>query len=121
MLFPSDLTIAKSHVGNFSQGQTGATYTITVTNGGSVATRSEERRVGKECSGWTPTAAAGKGWSCGGIDSQTVTCTRSDALTAGASYPPINLTVNVAATAADSLSNTAVVCFNQKTKYAMDG
>src|SRR5207253_1513443 len=31
---PPDLSIAKTHVGNFSQGQVGASYSITVTNGG---------------------------------------------------------------------------------------
>ena len=30
----ADLTITKSHTGNFTQGQTGATYTVTVTNSG---------------------------------------------------------------------------------------
>ena len=30
-----DLTIAKSHAGNFTQGQTGAAYTITASNVGS--------------------------------------------------------------------------------------
>src|SRR5437762_112328 len=29
-----DLTVTKSHTGNFTQGQTGATYTITVSNSG---------------------------------------------------------------------------------------
>ena len=38
-----DLTITKSHSGNFTQGQTGATYTITVTNSGSVATNGTVR------------------------------------------------------------------------------
>ena len=33
-----DLTIAKTHAGNFTQGQTGATYSITVTNSGTAAT-----------------------------------------------------------------------------------
>src|ERR1019366_8678386 len=32
-----DLTITKTHTGNFTQGQTGAKYTITVTNSGSAA------------------------------------------------------------------------------------
>jgi uncharacterized repeat protein (TIGR01451 family) len=35
---PPDLTIAKTHSGNFVQGQTGATYTITATNSGGAAT-----------------------------------------------------------------------------------
>ena len=29
-----DISITKTHTGNFTQGQTGATYTITVTNNG---------------------------------------------------------------------------------------
>ena len=33
-----DLTITKSHTGNFTQGQSGATYTITMTNSGAAAT-----------------------------------------------------------------------------------
>jgi hypothetical protein len=34
----ADLTITKTHSGNFTQGQIGATYTITVTNSGAAAT-----------------------------------------------------------------------------------
>jgi len=33
-----DLTIAKSHTGNFSQGQVGAVYNVTVTNSGASST-----------------------------------------------------------------------------------
>ena len=39
----------------------------------------------------------------------TLTCTRSDALAAGASYPPIALTVSVSVTASPSVTNTATV------------
>src|SRR6266851_4644399 len=35
---PPDLTITKSHSGNFTQGQVGATYSITATNSGSAPT-----------------------------------------------------------------------------------
>src|SRR5207244_12194908 len=35
---PSDLTLSKTHVGSFTQGQAGATYTLTVNNTGSGAT-----------------------------------------------------------------------------------
>ena len=37
-----DLTITKTHTGNFTQGQTGATYTITVTNSGTAATSGDD-------------------------------------------------------------------------------
>ena len=39
----------------------------------------------------------------------TLTCTRSDALAAGASYPVITLTVNVSITAPGSVTNSATV------------
>src|SRR4051795_7371500 len=45
-----------------------------------------------------PVAASGPGWTC-----VTTTCTRSDTLAAGASYPPIRVTVRTANTAPDSV------------------
>ena len=57
--------------------------------------------------GLTPTAAAGAGWVCN-IAGQAVSCTRSDALNVGASYP-ITLTVNVAPAAPPLMTNTATV------------
>src|SRR3954470_511337 len=50
-----------------------------------------------------PTAAAGPGWTCTGTT--TSRCTRSDVLAPGASYPPITMTVSVAAGAAATLVN----------------
>src|SRR5207237_752813 len=44
--------------------------------------------------GLTVMAMAGNGWTC-----NTATCTRSDALPGGLSYPPITVTVNVAGNA----------------------
>src|SRR5262249_21207695 len=52
------------------------------------------------------TAISGTGWSC---TLGTLTCTRSDALAAGSSYPAITVTVNVSATAASSVTNTATI------------
>src|SRR5205823_1930857 len=49
-------------------------------------------------------AISGNGWTCG-----TNSCTRNDALAGGASYPVIAVAVNVAATAATPLSNSATV------------
>ena len=56
--------------------------------------------------GLTATAVSGTGWSC---TLATLTCTRSDALAAGASYPAVTVTVNVASTAPASVTNTATV------------
>src|SRR3954452_10160101 len=49
-------------------------------------------------------AASGPGWTCTGLR-----CTRSDALAAGASYPPITITVAVASNAAATVTNTAAI------------
>ena len=48
----------------------------------------------------------------------TLTCTRSDALAAGTSYPGIALTVNVASTAPSSVTNTASVSGGGETNTA---
>ncbi|HLJ75427.1 MAG TPA: hypothetical protein VKU62_12625, partial [Thermoanaerobaculia bacterium] len=101
-----DLTIAKSHVGNFTQGQTGKTYTITVTNNGAASTSGTVTVTDTLPAGLNATSIAGTGWSC---VFATLTCTRSDALAVGLSYPAITVTVNVASNAAATVTNTATV------------
>ncbi|HYL93444.1 MAG TPA: hypothetical protein VEW69_09835, partial [Alphaproteobacteria bacterium] len=103
-----DLTVAKTHSGNFAQGQVGATYTITVSNVGALPTVGTATMTDILPASLTPTAASGTGWTCG-IVTQTVTCTRSDALAAVSSYPAITLTVTVATNAPASVTNTANV------------
>ncbi|HSS20247.1 MAG TPA: hypothetical protein VLL54_09240 [Pyrinomonadaceae bacterium] len=112
-----DLTIAKSHVGNFTQGQTGATYTLTATNAGSAATSGTVTVVDTLPAGLTATAISGTGWSC---VLGTLTCTRSDALAAGSSYPAITVTVNVALSAPASVTNTANVSGGGQTNTTND-
>src|SRR5207248_496950 len=103
-----DLTITKSHTGTFLRGGTG-TYTLTVSNISPAASTSGLVTVTDTLpAGLTPTAASGTGWTCG-ISAQTVTCTRSDALAANASYPAITVTVSVAQNAANQVTNTASV------------
>jgi uncharacterized repeat protein (TIGR01451 family) len=102
----ADLTISKTHAGNFVQGQTGAAYTITVSNAGLGSTTGSVAVVDTLPGGLTATAISGSGWIC---TLGTVSCTRSDALAASASYPAITVTVNVAANAASTLTNTATV------------
>src|SRR5207253_10849985 len=90
-----DLTVTKTHTGNFIFAQTGATYTINVKNLGSAPTTAPVTVTDTLPTGLTATAIAGTGWNC---TLQTLTCTRSDALAGNTSYP-ITLTVNVAANA----------------------
>src|ERR1019366_4087145 len=95
------LSVSKVHTGNFTQGQQSATYTVTVSNIGAqnptsgVVTLTDTIPAGE-----TLVSMAGDGWSC----AKNV-CKRSDAIPAGAAYPAITVTVNVASNAASSLTN----------------
>jgi uncharacterized repeat protein (TIGR01451 family) len=112
-----DMTITKSHTGNFEQGQTGANYTITASNSGLLATTAAVTVTDTLPTGLTPTAISGTGWSC---TLATITCTRSDVLAAGASYPAITLTVNVASNAPISVTNAATVSGGGETNAGND-
>lgn len=101
-----DLTITKSHTGNFTQGQTGATYSITATNSGTAPTSGTVTVIDTLPAGLTATDISGTGWTC---VLGTLTCTRNDALAVGASYPVITLTVDVSLTAPGSVTNSATV------------
>jgi uncharacterized repeat protein (TIGR01451 family) len=88
-------------VGNFTQGQVGATYSITATNSGTAATTGATVSVSDTVpSGLTATGIAGTGWGC---TQPAGPCTRSDVLGSGASYPVLTLTVNVLANAGPPL------------------
>ena len=103
-----DLTVSKSHTGSFTQGQKGATYTITVTNSGAALTIGTITLIDTVPTGLFPTAASGKGWTCT-VSGQTVDCTRGDLLAGGASYEPVTVTVDVADNAPASVTNTAII------------
>jgi uncharacterized repeat protein (TIGR01451 family) len=102
----ADLAIGLTRAGKFTQGDTGRTYTITVTNVGTAATAGAVSVTNVLPAGLVATALSGSGWT---PDLGTLTCTRSDALAAGAAYPPITLTVNVLANASASVTNLAAV------------
>jgi uncharacterized repeat protein (TIGR01451 family) len=87
----ADLTLTKTHAGNFTQGQTGATYTVTVRNIGLGPTTGTVIVTDNLPPALAATAAAGPGWTCN-ISVNTATCARSDPLAPGASYPPRILT-----------------------------
>jgi hypothetical protein len=100
------LTIQSAHAGTFTPGQTGATYTLTVTNGSGAGPTSGTATVTEILpAGLTLASMAGTGWTC----TAAPTCTRSDALNGGSSYPAITVTVNVSATAPGQLTNQASV------------
>ena len=116
-----DLTVNKSHAGNFSQGQVGAQYSIVVTNSGFATTNGTVTVTDTLPAGLTPTAPIGpySGWTCG-IASQTLTCTRNSTRGPGTSFPAINLTVNVAANAPASVTNSVTVSGGGQTNTSND-
>ncbi len=104
---PPILSISKTHTGNFTQGQTGAVYTVTVSNSASGGPTSGTVMVTETVPpGMTLQAMAGSGWTC---PANGTTCTRYDALAAGSSYPAITVTVNMASNAGSPLSNSVSV------------
>jgi uncharacterized protein (TIGR03437 family) len=105
IVLPSALSVGKSHPGNFAQGQTNAAYTVTVSNGASAAPTNGVVTISETVpTGLTLVSMAGTGWTC-----PASSCTRSDALPAGASYPPIAVIVNVAPNAPAQVTNQVTV------------
>ena len=112
-----DLTITKTHTGNFVRPQTGATYTITVSNSGGADTSALITVNDNLPAGLTATDLSGTNWNC---TLSPLQCTRGDVLFAGTSFEPITLTVNVAANAASSVTNTATVSGGAENNTAND-
>ncbi len=102
----ADLTATVTHFGNFSQRDTGDTYTIVVTNVGTLASTGLVSLAVLLPAGLTATSISGVGWT---TNLATLTCTRSNSLLAGAIYPPITVVVNVASNAPASVTNTATL------------
>ncbi len=101
-----DLTVTKTHSGAFTAGQSGATYTITVTNSGAGLASGSVTVTDTLPSGLTATAISGTGWTC---TLTPLVCARADALLGGGVYPPITLTVKVSGGAPSSLTNTVTI------------
>jgi uncharacterized repeat protein (TIGR01451 family) len=103
----ADLAIVKSHVGNFSVGQAGTSYTIRVSNAGGAASSGTVTVTDTLPAGLSAGTMTGDGWSC--TTKPSPRCTRADALAAGAAYPPITLGVLVGRKAAPNVVNVAQV------------
>jgi len=98
------VSAAVSHTGSFTPGSTG-TYTVTIANASSAGATSGPVTVTELApTALTLTSMSGSGWSCDGS-----TCTRSDALAPGQSYPPISVAVNIAANAPWQVTNRVTV------------
>ncbi len=113
----ADLTLTKTHAGNFVEGQTGAVYTLIVRNSGASPTAGQVSVTDTLPASLTATDIGGPNWTC---TLATLVCTRSDALASNASYPAITLTVNVQAGAPPTVINNAVVSGGGETNTAND-
>jgi uncharacterized repeat protein (TIGR01451 family) len=99
------LSVTSTHTGSFAQGQNGATYTVTVSNAALVGPTAGSVTVTDTLpAGMTLVSMTGTGWSC-----VANTCSRSDVLGPGASYPVITVTVNVAGNAVSPQMNSVSV------------
>jgi hypothetical protein len=99
------LTIQSTHAGPFTPGQNGAIYVLTVSNAAVAGPAGGTVTVAELLpSALSLVSMTGNGWTCAGA-----VCTRSDTLSGGASYPPITVTVNVAANAPGQLMAAATV------------
>jgi len=113
----ADLTVASAHTGNFTQGQVGATYTLTVSNIGAAATAGTVTVVDTLPASLTATAMSGTGWTC---TVATVTCTTSSVVASSGSYPAITLTVSVSGSAPSSVTNSVTVSGGGETNAGND-
>ncbi len=105
-----DLTLTKTHSGNFVVGGTYA-YTLTVNNTLGTAPTSATITVTDTLpAGLTYVAAGsgGTGWSCS-VSGQVVTCTTASVINAGASGNPLTINVLTGVAALPGVTNTATV------------
>ena len=108
----ASLSITKTHQGTFHRGQNGAQYFLTVSDDptagpttGTVTVVDTLPVIGNPHN-LVPVSLAGAGWTC---DLPSLTCTRSDTLAPGASYPVITFTVNIPQNITNHFTNTATV------------
>jgi uncharacterized repeat protein (TIGR01451 family) len=103
-----DLAMSKSHGGGTLTRGTTATYTLQATNVNTVASSGVVTINDTLPLGTTPVSATGTGWTCS-TSGQTISCTTSNALAGGATYPAISVVVNVTQAAPATLTNSSVV------------
>ncbi len=85
----ADLAIDKTGPGGLIEGTTRG-YVLVVSNAGSIPSVGTVTVTDELDPRLTPTKAYGTGWACD-IAGQLVTCTRSDSLGVGQSFPPIRI------------------------------
>jgi uncharacterized repeat protein (TIGR01451 family) len=96
------LSVTKTHTGSFTLGQAGATYSVVVSNAANAGATSDTVTLSEVIpNGLTLQSMSGTGWSC----TANSTCTRSDTLSGGTSYPPITVAVSVGTDGPSQVTN----------------
>ncbi|ACL02916.1 conserved repeat domain protein [Desulfatibacillum aliphaticivorans] len=103
-----DLSITKSHTGNFSVGSTG-TYTIDVANTGSTADPGPIYVADTLPAGFNYSSASGTGWSLYSNSGQVYTFVHAGPLATGATLPSLYINVTPASGTIGTFTNTAAV------------
>jgi len=103
-----------AHVGNFSQGENNAQYTVNITNDGPGSTGDPTQTAANAMvvtdtlpTGLTYSFFSGTNWGCS-ASGQTVTCTNDSAIGSGDGYPALTIDVDVSASATGSVSNEII-------------
>lgn len=112
----SGLSISSSHLGSFTAGKSG-TYNLTVGNP-EFPTSQVVTVTDTLPAGLTASSIGGTGWSC---TLSSLTCTRTDVLNTGGSYPAVTVAVNVAGNLqASVVTNQAAVTYAGAAATATD-
>ncbi|MFZ4483411.1 MAG: alpha-amylase family glycosyl hydrolase [Chthoniobacterales bacterium] len=99
----TDLTIQKNGIGPFTPGGS-TTFTLAVSNAGSIASTGLVTVTEQPPAGLLITSMSGAGWA---FNPGNLTCTTTNLLAAGGSYPPITVQSTLATNATGRLTNTA--------------
>jgi uncharacterized repeat protein (TIGR01451 family) len=100
-----DLTLSKTTNNTYQQGGTGS-FTLSVSNVGGTPTTGAVTVTEQPPAGMSIASMSGDGWTFNPTNS---TVTRSDALAAGTSYPPVTVVVAIASNAATTLTNSVTI------------
>jgi uncharacterized repeat protein (TIGR01451 family) len=103
----ANLVVSKSHTGNFVQGQTGATYNLSIHNTGMAATTGTITATDTLPAGLSYVSGSGTGWNCASAG-HVVTCTSSAPMNGGGSST-LALKVDVAPDSPQLVTNEASI------------
>lgn len=104
----ADMEVEINSNGVFSAGAS-ASYTVVARNTGTLSTGGKVTLNVELPTGLTATALAGSGWNVTDDKGSTVSASRIDALSLGANYPPLTLSIDIAANAPLYASTSASV------------